>query len=228
MTTDRIPARGSAPLLSGAAILCASAFLSGCLGSPTYGTDKTANQQLMEDVGSILSIAPRKRGSEIAYTPRPELVRPASLEVLPEPQQQLATAENPAWPESPEQRRARLLEEVTENQDNPHYRSPITSGRVGESRRSGPIHAGASDRSPRPIVLEGSERQRAEVQRRLRESRQGEATTRRYLSEPPLDYRAPAETAAVGELGEDERVKERRLQQASGSKGSWRDYIPWL
>lgn len=227
MTTDRIPTRGPAPLFFGAAVVCASAFLSGCLASPTYGTDKTANQQLMEDVGSILSLGPRRGESEIAYTPRPALVRPASLEVLPEPQQQLASAENPAWPESPEQRRARLRDEITENRDDPNYRSPVTSGRVGTST-GGHRAAQNSSRSPRPMVLEGSAQQRAEVQARLRESRQGTATTRRYLSEPPLDYRAPADTAAVGELGEDERVKERRLRQAASAPGSWRDYVPWL
>lgn len=229
MKTDRIPARGRAPLFSGAAAVCAAALVSGCMGSPTYGTDKTAGEQLVQDLGSILSIAPQNRGSEIAYTPRPELVRPASLEVLPEPQQALATAENPAWPESPEERRTRLRAEATENQDNPNYRSPII-GSTGKRppRSEAERNTNYMSRSPRPQSMEGSERQRAEVQRRLRENRQGEPTTRKYLSEPPLDYRMPADTAVAGELGEDERVKERRLRQAAGKSGSWRDYVPWL
>lgn len=229
MKIDRIPARGRAPLLSGAAAICAAALASGCMGSPTYGTDKTANQQLMQDLGSILSVAPKSKGSEIAYTPRPELVRPASLEVLPEPQQALATAENPAWPESPEERRARLRAEATENQDDPNYRSPIigSSGERGK-RSEAERNSNFMDRAPRHQALEGSERKRAEVQRRLRESKQGEPTTRKYLSEPPLDYRAPAETAVAGELGEDELVKERRRRQAASKGGSWRDYVPWL
>ncbi len=54
---------------------------------------------------------------------------------------------------------------------------------------------------------------------------------RRTLTEPPLDYRQPAATAAADDLGEDEFKKERRLKaearKASGDK-SWRDYVPWL
>ena len=54
-------------------------------------------------------------------------------------------------------------------------------------------------------------------------------TSRRFLSEPPLDYRVPAADAPVGDTGEDEWKKERRLKaasrKASGTK-SWRDYIP--
>ena len=232
MKTDRSSSRGRAPLFLGASAVCAAALLSGCMGSPTYGTDKTAGQQLFEDVTGVIStegLIGRGREAEIAYKPRPELVRPASLEVLPEPQQELASAENPAWPESPEERRARLRAEATENQDNPNYRSPIvSSGTRTVTRTEAHRNPNYMDRAPRPQVMEGSGQNRAEVQRRIRENRQGTPTTRKYLSEPPLDYRVPAETAAAGELGEDERVKERRLRQAAGKSGSWRDYVPWL
>jgi hypothetical protein len=54
---------------------------------------------------------------------------------------------------------------------------------------------------------------------------------RRTLTEPPLDYRQPAETAPTDELGEDEFKKQRRLKaeakKASGKK-SWKDLVPWL
>lgn len=229
MKTDRIPARGRAPFLLGGAVACAAVLVSGCVSSPTYGTDKTANQQLFQDLSGIFSLAPSNSGAEIAYTPRPELVRPASLEVLPEPQQELASADNPAWPESPEERRARLRAEATENQDNPFYRSPIVSGSTGRAARTAASrNPNYSDRAPQPMVMEGNPQRRAEVQRRLRENRQGDPTTRKYLSEPPLEYREAAATAAAGELGEDERVKERRLKQAAGKSSSWRDFVPWL
>ena len=210
---NRISTRGRVPLLSGAGVV-AVALLSGCT-SPTYGTGKTANQQLIEDISGAFSIAPTNKGSEIAYTPRAELVKPADTNSLPEPQQQVVSAENPAWPESPEQRRARIRANATANQDNMRYRGPVSST---EQTWSAAVGRGVPDAG-------ASSQQRAEFQRRLRENRQGDPNSRRYLSEPPTGYRRPAETAVVGDLGEDERVKERRRQQGSG--GNWRDWLPF-
>lgn len=207
MKFDRIPTRRLAPL---AASACALAVLSGCMSSPTYGTDKTANQQLLADVTGVLGVenlaGGGNRKSEIAYTPRGRLVTPSSLAVLPEPQQNLASAENPAWPESPEERRRRIRAEATENEGKPGYRSPVMSR--------------PSDTA---FITEA---QRAEIQRIRRESNQGEATSRRYLSEPPLDYRVPEATAQAGDLGEPEWKKAQRAKRASG-KSSWRDLLPW-
>lgn len=197
MKIERIQSRGRMPLFVSVPATCAAVLLAGCMGSPTYGTGKTANAQLLEDVTGVLTLGPSDR-PEIAYTPRGEIVRPASMEVLPEPQQQLASTENPAWPESPEERRRRIRAEATELGT---AHPDIVAARPGE--------------------------QRAELQRRIRENNQGEATSRRYLSEPPLTYRKPEATAAAGELGEDEWKKERTAKRASG-KSSWRDWIPGL
>lgn len=215
MKTDRSLPRGRAPLFIGVSAVCAAALLSGCMGSPTYGTDKTAGQQLFEDVTGVVStegLTGRSRQSEIAYNPRPELVRPASLEVLPEPQREMAATENSAWPESPEQRRARLRAEATENQENPNYRSPIVMG--GSFRASG---TDLTDATPE---------QRAEYLRRKREINQGSASDRKFLSEPPVAYRVPNDSAPADDLGEDEWQKQKRGKAASG-KSSWRDMLPW-
>ncbi|WP_034330272.1 MULTISPECIES: hypothetical protein [unclassified Aminobacter] len=174
---------------------CAAVLLAGCMSSPTYGTGKTANQQLMEDVTGILALGPQDK-PDIRYTPRGELVRPPTTTVLPEPQQEVASAENPAWPESPEERRRRIRAEADANN-------------------------GAS-----PSVVNTKD-QRIELQRRIREGQQGEATNRRYLSEPPLTYRQPEAGAAAGDIGVDEAKKARDAKRAAG-KSSWRDYVPWL
>jgi hypothetical protein len=188
--------------------------VTGCMG-PTYGTDTPASQQLFEDITGVVSFGPEKR-DPIAYTPRPELVRPASLEVLPPPQE--AAQNNAAWPESPEQRLARVREEATANQDNNLYRSPV-------NQRGGQQWTAAD---PGVAPFESSAEQRAEINRRITEGQQGSATQRRFLSEPPVTYRQPAETAPAGDVGEDEWRKERRLQAASGEKTGWRSLIPWL
>lgn len=223
MKIERISTRGGTQLVFGASVVCAAALLSGCMSSPTYGTGKSANQQLVEDVTGILSIGPRNTGPEIAYNPRPGLVKPASLEVLPEPQQDMASASNPQWPESPEQRRARIRDEATENQDNPFYRSQIAPANRAGGRQSDTYDPERWASEP----VTRNPNARSEVQRLVRERNQGDPTTRRLLSEPPVAYRQPAATAAAGDLGEDEAVKERRAQRASG-KSSWRDFVPWL
>jgi hypothetical protein len=51
------------------------------------------------------------------------------------------------------------------------------------------------------------------------ETQQGSATARKYLSEPPIDYRQASANAPVGELGEDEATKERRLKREARKKG---------
>lgn len=215
MKTDRSSPRRRAPLFLGASAACAAAILSGCVSSPTYGTDKTASQQLFEDVTGVIStdaLSGTGREKEIAYKPRPELVRPASLEVLPEPQSEIVAAGNSAWPESPEQRRARLRAEATENQENPNYRSPIVMG--------------GSFRAPGAETADTTPEQRAELLRRKREVNQGRADSRKYLSEPPVAYRKPNDTAPADDFGEDEWKKQKRGKAAAG-KSSWRDLLPW-
>ena len=214
-----------------APVLLAGALAAGCMSSPTYGTDKTANEQLFEDVGGMFALGGDKK-EPINYRPRPDLVRPTSQN-LPPPQESVATADNTAWPESPEQRRARVRAEATARQDDPTFR-PVVAPDIDPSARSRrPVDANAR-RFERPSngTEVGAPQQGAEVRRRVAEQRQGSASTRKYLSEPPLTYRQPAATAAADDLGEDEAIKERRAKAAarkeSGSGGGLKSLIPWL
>lgn len=67
--------------------------LSGCVSSPTYGTDKSAGAQLLDDVSNMASFGQGKKKERIDYKPRPDLVRPAPGDkgYLPAPQQSLAS-----------------------------------------------------------------------------------------------------------------------------------------
>ncbi len=212
-----------------APVLFASAMTAGCMSSPTYGTDKTANEQLYDDVTGMFSLGGNRR-EQIDYKPRPDLVRPSSTARLPPPQESVATAGTGNWPESPEQRRMRIRAEATANQGNPNYRSEVVADMAPQVRPS------SGPRFGREIPENGTEPgamvKRAEFNRRLTEQRQGSPTTRKYLSEPPLAYRQPAPTAATDDIGEDEAVKERRAKaaakKASGNQSnSWRDYLPF-
>lgn len=214
-----------APLLAG------GLFVSGCMSSPTYGTDKTANEQLFTDVSNIASLAPQRKAA-IDYKPRPDLVRPASTKdlSLPPPQDSVASVDNPDWVESPEQRRARLSEEIVENRDKPGFRSPVVDDEAIENRTFN------TNRTARGNADDGGHvdplnrvAAREEVRKRIQENRQGSATTRKYLSEPPLTYRQAAESAPQDDIGEDESVKERAAKRAARKDGgSWRDWVPGL
>ncbi len=199
-------------------------MLAGCMSSPTYGTDKTANEQLIGDVSGILSLAPKNK-NQIEYKPRPELVKPTKGEVanLPDPQEDITRTASAAWPESPEQRRARLRAEATANQGNSSYDSPIvndTSPRRPRRRRprpAGPLPA-AGD-----FAEEGkSAQQRAEFNKRLAENKQGSPTSRKYLSEPPLRLSRSGRHRARRRTRRG-REEERAPPEAHGAQeGRWR------
>lgn len=164
-----------------------SALLSGCV-SPTYGTEKTANAHLMDGIGSMVSIAPPKKKSEVTYVPRPALVEPPAGAALPVPQQSVASKDNPQWLESPEETRKRLIEEADS----------------GNTRFNGS-----------PLAKNPTSKEQFEKFRQARANQRGAYEGRRYLSDPPPEYKLPAESAPAGELGESEFQKEKRRKAAA-------------
>ena len=224
-------------------------WLAGCMGAPTYGTDKPADLQLFDDVSNIVPIGSmQEKKAPISYKPRPPLVKPASTDSLPPPQNDIANANNPSWPESPEQRRQKVRLAADLNQSNgsydPHV-APDTEKPDQVRRTKGdpiPYDQSAEPGNPSgwkprlgsdqptqvivrtkgdPIVMgdfKSSKDQSADFKRRMAENMQGSSTERKYLSEPPLTYRQPAATAPVGQLGEPEWKKERDAKKAAKIK----------
>jgi hypothetical protein len=237
----------SVRLAAGAALVVASGLATGCMSSPTYGTDKTASEQLATDLSNIVSFSPKQR-EPIDYTPRPELVKPAkaaakagaeSADAVPAPQQQatlpppqesVASAGNPNWPESPEQRLARVRAEATEHENDPGYTSPVVPDVSMASTRVTPLGNSRAEASGIKNASVASA-ENEEFKRRLKEIQQGDAANRKYLSEPPLEYRDAYASAPQGEVGEDESKKERRLKREARKKAgrglSWDDVNPF-
>lgn len=214
-----------------ATLLATAPALTGCLG-PTYGTGKSQGETLFDDLNNVVSLG-SSNTSEIAYSPRPELVRPESTSVLPAPQPTRNTTSDPNWPESPEQRAARRQAAAYQG-DGPvpadvasARKEGVTEAYLDRTKGSGYEFTNDDD----PQILSPDElRGRGELMReRLKASQQGSPTQRRYLSEPPLDYRKPAATAPVGEPGVDESVKERRIRGASndGLGSKIRNLLPF-
>lgn len=213
-------------------LMASGLALSGCMSSPTYGTDKTANEQLAEDLSNAFTFAPTRK-QKIEYKPRPALVKPApgQKETLPVPQDSITQTASAEWPESPEQRRARIRADATAHRDDANYQ-PLLNDDVNvdtDERRRSLRTAATTKSSPFDGRNVNDKAQRAEINRRLAENKQGDAANRKYLSEPPLTYRAAADTAPVGDIGEDELKKERRLKKEAqaGGKKSFRDWLPW-
>ena len=185
--------------LGAAGILVATVTLSGCMGSPTYGTDKTAMEQLGDDVTSAIDIGGdrAKEKAKIRYNPRPALVVASHQEggALPPPQQSLANRENnPNWVESPEEARERLRQEATDNQSNPNYRSPLLAGK-GQAGQ-----------------LTESQKWEAFRQAKANANDPGISGGRRSLSDPPTEFRT-ADAQTLQDLGEPETKKEARRKK---------------
>jgi hypothetical protein len=209
------------------ALIAASLALSGCLG-PTYGTEKSATEQLVDDLGNIASIGQQRKGGSIEYKPRPDIVKPPQTASLPEPQQSVSE-NNPAWVESPEQTRKRLIAEADGSSGSTGFSSPLARRGLDSSTIGSPVNSGrAGDGPPTPRETSNTEQKR-QAYIAARKLQQGAySDRRRYLSDPPLTYRKPSESAPIGELGEPEKVKERRrIAEAKKAGTGKRSWWPW-
>nr|WP_272210436.1 hypothetical protein [Marinicella sp. W31]MDC2876317.1 hypothetical protein [Marinicella sp. W31] len=187
--------------------LAGIASLASCVSAPTYGTGKSATAQLVEDLGeAVLVINPDQ--PDLQYEARPTLVTPSkdvSGRPLIAPQKSVASVDNPNWIESPEEQRSRLYEEAEDNKDNPFYRSPLLAG-------------------DNPQAM--TEKEQLEAFRKARsEATSIDITQRRYLIDPPEQYRVPSSSEALNDLGESERAKERRRQKLAEGKDPDRCFL---
>jgi hypothetical protein len=215
-------------LMAGSAM--AALALAGCTTPPTYGTGVSVTTQLMEDVSSAVSLSPKK-GEKIAYAPRPGLVKPGNPGDLPAPQTRIVD-QSGAWPESPEERRARLRAEATASADDPFFRpkiAPPQAGGLVREQQVQPVGAvGEKQKRGFGNILGNAEQRRENFNERI--ANKPDVQGRRYLSEPPVQYQQPAQTAVTNDVGEDESIKERRRKKLLREKGdrSWRDFVPFL
>jgi hypothetical protein len=182
--------------------------MSGCMSSPRYGTDKTAGEQLFDDfsdIASISAVAPKDKN--VKYPSRPGLVLPAEQkrEDLTAPQQSLASKDNPAWVESPEDARKRLADEADQNKNDVNYRSPLAQADSGRNRVT--------------------EAQQTAAYRAARQDQDGTyIDQRRYLIDPPQQYRQVSDQAALNDLGTPESKKEKQRKkdaEAAQQTSSW-------
>ncbi|WP_062229447.1 hypothetical protein [Aureimonas frigidaquae] len=203
------------------AMLGACGFaLAGCVG-PTYGTGATQGEQLLSDLDNLVSLGSTTKKADIAYQPRPDLVKPNDLTRLPPPREATSAANDPNWPVSPEVQRARRLAAAQSTAGDgalpADYRTGVQPPAGGNTR----LGDSGSWVDPRDLSRQG--RQAKTVQA----TQYGTPDQRRYLSEPPTAYRQPAASAPVGDQGVDEEVKQRRAGGTKTLGSRIRDALPF-
>jgi len=182
------------------------ALLSGCTGTSTYGTGKTQEAQLLEDLTSVATIGSSEKKAKINYISRPGLVKPPQTASLPAPTENVES-QSGYFPVSPEQKRANLLKAIADAEANG---DPLPEEVVAMRKAS--IVQPKTFQNPEERDRE-NERFDPQKQKKAREAFLKQqallkgtvgAADRQWLTEPPKKYRSPETTAEVGSVGEKE------------------------
>jgi len=203
-------------IATAAALLASTALIAGCTGSNTYGTGVSQESQLVSDLMGIVPLGETERKEPIDYSSRPKLVRaPATDGSLPAPAE-TSGAESAYFPTNPEERKAalhsRAKKPFTRRDGGIEYTipedvdAPSASGEPIDDQTLGRADDGTGDREPSAAEMAVRSTQGKEARlKRMKELSGGVALgtgPRRYLTQPPVEYRKPAETASIGDTGE--------------------------
>jgi hypothetical protein len=187
--------------VAGAAALAALA-LSGCMGGTTYGTGVTQEEQTLKDVYTMFNLQGERKN--IDYSPRPDLIVPENKQALVEPLDNAATTSNAQWPETPEERIARIRAQAGEidprtGEYSVQEQLRKKEGIAIETGYTKKFSSGRTDRDGNPIMsAEESAAARQEVLKRKAALGMSQGASRKYLTEPPVAYRTPVESAPAG------------------------------
>jgi hypothetical protein len=159
------------------AALCLSASLGGCAGV-TYGTGTRAEMQTVEDLTGIISLAGAKRNDDIEYRPRGGIVVPPTNALPPVGDGKRVADAN--WPKDDDaiQRDMKAKAKANPKQDaaaDPGFRLP----------------KGSADAKPAETGDKAgfAALQKAKVERAAGAVDANGKPVRRFLTEPPADYR---------------------------------------
>lgn len=170
----------------------------------------------MSDLMGIVPLGETERKEPIDYSSRPKLVRaPAADGTLPAPAE-TSGAQSAYFPTDPEERKASrnarvkkpwtrrdggVVHTIPEDVD-----APSASREPADEPWRSRLDDGTGDKEPSAAEMATSSIEGREARlKRMKELSGGAALgigPRKYLTQPPEEYRKPAETAAVGELGE--------------------------
>lgn len=173
-----------------AASLAAIFLLAGCSGM-TYGTGKSPGMQTLEDLAGIAAMSGQKK-EPIDYTPRPKIVAPPTVAQLPPPGSENTTlAAN--WPKDPDLQRAQIRAEADARGDAQVPKFDIKGLGAPAENKVNPMAyekgRGMSDDTPTAAERAAAKKLFAEM-KGVQLDANG-MPVRRYLSDPPSEYRVP-------------------------------------
>lgn len=217
-------------MLSTLVIGASALALTGCIGGTTYGTGVTQEAQLLKDLEGMVTFGSKKTKKRIDHSARPNLVMPSKTAALPVPLDQESSSSNVNWPESPEKRNARIrgeaeiadprsgaisIKELRRKKIGTRYDKPITN--AVDVDKDG--HAAITS------LRDGTHKKAKMLKEKYAYSK---GPRRKFLTEPPVEYRVPISTAPVGDIGISEAEKEKRAEKAAKIKkqnetGMWTD-----
>ena len=184
---------------AGAVAIVAGLALAGCTTGNTYGTGKSPAMQTLEDLAGIAALSSAKR-EPIDYTPRPKIVAPPTVAELPAPGAGNTALLASNWPNDPDQVRAQIRADTAAREASgapaPALRIPGAGvPKPGEINKMLLNIDPSVEATPTPEEQAGAKKLFADA-RGVAVDENGNPI-RRYLSDPPSEYRLPDPTAPV-------------------------------
>lgn len=212
--------------------LCFVGLLAGCSGN-TYGTGVSSEKQLLDDITGMVPLGVGNSKPKIDYSSRPTLVKPPVVAQLPPPAETVQ-AESGYFPEDPETKRKRLLAELEEAEANgvrtgnlsPELQAMRAESLARKKAYGATVtnNAGAVNSDGDCFVCDYYDRtnnDKKNLALKTAERKQVGVQKRRYLTEPPDEYRKPAESAEAGVLGESELSQAALARKKRKKKSIW-------
>ncbi len=170
-----------------AAPLLAALALSACT-SNTYGTGTSPGMQTLKDITGIAMLTGKQK-DPIDYSPRPNLVAPPSTADLPPPGSDTDTANAPNWPNDPDVASAKAkaaAAAASANGDvpNQYYVASTAAPSAISPSKNGDLT---------PAQLAAARKAFADARGGISLDANGNPV-RKYLTDPPVDYRLPDPT----------------------------------
>ncbi|HWT30232.1 MAG TPA: hypothetical protein VN240_04310 [Propylenella sp.] len=179
-----------------AAVLLAGTGLGGCVSTSTYGTGEAPEMAIFRELTG--GLAGKKQQAPIEYQPRAPLVMPPATDAaaLPPPVETASVA-SAAWPIDPDQTPAPPKEPWDDNPADdisPEYAARLKPlAGMGNPEYESSYGSDLVTDAAYDIIIDKNGRDTFSAA--LKDAKGVGRTDRRYLTDPPEPYRAPAATA---------------------------------
>jgi hypothetical protein len=189
----------SLSVLGPAFVVGAAALLGACGSMTTYGTGKSAAAQTVEDLGGVLALGSKRTNEEpIDYSPRAPIVEPPAVaSALPPPGSETVVATAGDWPKDPDEEAKKLqkkVEELAASGKTPKFTLPEGAEPIAVSTRTGRDERTSVEKLRDEKKVDNKKQKEMFADAKMAKTgsfdKEGRPI-RKYLTEPPVVYRAP-------------------------------------